>query len=156
MAPTLCRGRCSPGFRRGPRWPALLGPAAGDPRCARVRPLRGGSPVPREREPPYFIPFPPGLNAVGTLGAFNGIFWILHTGAQWRELPERYGKWKSVYDRYNRWRGDGTIDRMLERLHLRLHEHGRIDVEFWCIDAMQIRASRAAAGAAGEIRARRA
>ncbi len=26
----------------------------------------------------------------------NGIFWILHTGAQWRELPERYGPWKTV------------------------------------------------------------
>jgi transposase len=74
---------------------------------------------------------------------------MLHTGAQWRELPERYGKWKSVHDRYNRWRGDGTIDRMLERLYLRLDEHGRIDVELWCIDATQIRASRAAAGAVG-------
>jgi transposase len=44
----------------------------------------------------------------------NGISWILHTGAQWRELPERYGKWKSVYDRFNRWSRDGTIDRMID------------------------------------------
>jgi len=22
----------------------------------------------------------------------NGMFWILHTGAQWREMPERYGR----------------------------------------------------------------
>jgi len=77
----------------------------------------------------------------------NGIFWGLHSGAQWREVPERSGKWQSVYDRYNRWRKDGTIDRMLERLHLRLDAEGRIDVELWCIDATQIRASRAAAGA---------
>ena len=34
----------------------------------------------------------------------HGILWILHTGAQWRELPDRYGKWKSVYDRFRRWR----------------------------------------------------
>ena len=80
----------------------------------------------------------------------NGIFWILHTGAQWRELPERYGHWSSVYDRYNRWRGDGTIDRILERLQLRLDAEGRIDLDLWCIDATQIRASRAAAGAAGK------
>lgn len=77
----------------------------------------------------------------------NGIFWILHSGAQWRELPERYGKWESVYHRYNRWRKDGTIDRMLERLHLQLDAEGRIDVDLWCIDATQIRGSRAAAGA---------
>lgn len=79
--------------------------------------------------------------------ALNGIFWILHSGAQWRELPERYGPWQTVYWRYNRWRQDGTIDRMLERLHLQLDADGRIDVELWCIDATQIRASRAAAGA---------
>ena len=77
----------------------------------------------------------------------NGIFWILHTGAQWRELPERYGKWPSVYWRYNRWRQDGTIDRLLERLHLALDAEGRLDAAVWCIDATQIRASRAAAGA---------
>lgn len=80
----------------------------------------------------------------------NGIFWILHTGAQWRELPERYGKWQSVYHRYNRWSRDGTISRMLQRLQLKLDEQGRIDMDLWCIDATLIRASRAAAGAAGE------
>src|SRR5579875_703181 len=26
----------------------------------------------------------------------DGIFWALHTGARWRELPERYGRWKEV------------------------------------------------------------
>ncbi len=86
----------------------------------------------------------------------NGILWVLHTGAQWRELPERYGRWPSVYDRYNRWRRDGTLDRMLERLHLRLDAAGRIEVELWCVDATQIRASRSAAGASGGKRARRA
>lgn len=77
----------------------------------------------------------------------NGIFWILHSGAQGRELPERYGKWESVYHRYNRWRKDGTIDRMRVRLRLHLDEDGQIDVALWCIDATQIRGSRAAAGA---------
>ncbi|AMV39222.1 hypothetical protein VT85_17425 [Planctomyces sp. SH-PL62] len=80
----------------------------------------------------------------------DGVLWILHTGAQWRELPERYGKWKSVYDRFNRWARDGTIDRILERLHLRLDASGRIDFDLWCIDGTSIRASRAAAGAGGE------
>jgi len=30
----------------------------------------------------------------------NGIFWILRTGAPWRDLPERYGPWTTVYDRF--------------------------------------------------------
>jgi transposase len=81
--------------------------------------------------------------------ALNGIFWVLHTGAQWREVPERYGNWKTVYDRFRRFRRDGTIARMLERLLMKLGDDGRIDSDLWCIDATSIRASRSAAGAGG-------
>lgn len=77
----------------------------------------------------------------------NGIFWILHSGAQWREMPERYGNWKSVYDRFARWRRDGTFDRMLQRLQMKLDKDGRIDWDLWCIDGTNVRASRSAAGA---------
>ena len=77
----------------------------------------------------------------------NGIFWILHTGAQWREVPERYGKWQSVYDRFVRWRREGTMDAILRRLQVRLDKEGRIDWDLWCIDGTNVRASRSAAGA---------
>jgi len=80
----------------------------------------------------------------------DGVFWALHTGAQWRELPERYGKWKSVYDRFNRWARDGTIARILERLQMRLDARGRIDFDLWLVDGSSIRASRSAAGAGGK------
>ena len=33
----------------------------------------------------------------------NGIFYILRTGAPWRDLPERYGPRTTVYNRYARW-----------------------------------------------------
>ncbi len=46
----------------------------------------------------------------GHRATFDGIMWILRTGAPWRDLPERYGKWASVYHRVNRWRKDGTFD----------------------------------------------
>ncbi len=32
---------------------------------------------------------------------FNGILWVLFSGASWRDVPERYGPWKTVYDRFN-------------------------------------------------------
>ena len=76
----------------------------------------------------------------------NAVLWVLHTGAQWRELPERYGSWKTAHSRLTRWRADGTFDRVLERLHLRLDERGLIDHDLWCVDATHVRAGRSAAG----------
>lgn len=76
----------------------------------------------------------------------NGIFWILRAGAPWRDLPERYGPWKTVYHWFNQWRKDGTWDRMLQKLQIRLDRQGRIDWDLWCVDGTSIRASRAAAG----------
>ncbi len=77
----------------------------------------------------------------------NGILWILHTGAPWRDLPERYGPWKTVFGRFNRWRRDGTWSRIATSLLNELDDQGFIDHDLWCIDGTVIRASRAAAGA---------
>jgi transposase len=77
----------------------------------------------------------------------NGILWVLHTGAPWRDVPERYGPWQTVYDRFNRWRKDGTWSRIATRLLDHLERHGRLGRDLWCIDASVIRATRAAAGA---------
>ncbi|WP_430691739.1 transposase [Mesorhizobium captivum] len=35
-------------------------------------------------------------------------------GAQWRHLPDEYGKWNSVFRRYRRWVETGVFDAMLE------------------------------------------
>jgi transposase len=78
----------------------------------------------------------------------NGILWVLHTGAQWRDLPRpTYGPWQTVYERFNRWSKDGTWDRLLEALQVRLDAAGKIDWDLFCIDGSSIRASRDAAGA---------
>lgn len=77
----------------------------------------------------------------------NGVFWILCSGAQWRDLPERYGPWKTVYQRFRQWRDDGTFDRILMRLHLRLREDGFMDLDTWMADSTSIRATRSASGA---------
>ena len=77
----------------------------------------------------------------------NGVFWILRSGARWRDLPARYGPWKTVYHRFRSWQRDGVIECILSRLQLRLNAEGYIDTYLWCIDATSIRASRVAAGA---------
>ena len=77
----------------------------------------------------------------------NGILWILHTGAPWRDLPERYGPWQTVYTRFRRWRQDGTWAKLLTHLVDHLEKHGRLGHRLWCVDGTIIRASRAAGGA---------
>jgi transposase len=77
----------------------------------------------------------------------NGIFWILCTGAPWRDLPERFGPWQTVYDHFRKWRKSGVFARIIEALQIKLDRQGLIDWELWCVDGANVRAARAAAGA---------
>jgi transposase len=45
----------------------------------------------------------------------SGIWWILLTGAQWNQLPERYGKWNSVYRFHLRWAKKGIFASMVRK-----------------------------------------
>ncbi len=77
----------------------------------------------------------------------HGILWILCSGAAWRDLPEPFGAWSTAYQRFRGWRDDGTFDRILERLHIRLNQEGLIDLDTWMIDSTAMRATRASSGA---------
>lgn len=77
----------------------------------------------------------------------NGMFWVLNSGAQWRDMPERYGHWETVYGRYRRWTREGLFDKILNALHVSLDEDGRIDWSVFDVDGSNIRAHRSAAGA---------
>jgi transposase len=92
-----------------------------------------------------------GRKPVDARKMLNGVFWILRTGAPWRDLPERFGPWQTVYDYYSTWRRAGVYDRILEALQIRLDADGKIDWDLWCIDGSSVRASRAAAGACKKV-----
>jgi transposase len=62
----------------------------------------------------------------------NGILWRLNSGAPWRDLPKRYGPWQTAYDRFNKMRQSGLLDRVLQRLQLRLNQAGLLDPEPAC------------------------
>lgn len=68
----------------------------------------------------------------------NGVFWILRTGAPWRDLPPDYGDWKNTHRRFCRWRDKGIWEKLLESFseepelrwlmidasHIKVHPHG--------------------------------
>ena len=76
----------------------------------------------------------------------NGISWRLHTGAKWRDVPERYGPWQTLYDRFVRWRRDGTWERLVRAIERELTEADELDLDALFIDSSIVRATRAAAG----------
>jgi len=38
----------------------------------------------------------------------NGIFWVLCSGAPWRDLPETFGPYTTCYNRFVMWRRAGV------------------------------------------------
>jgi transposase len=73
----------------------------------------------------------------------NAVFWILRTGAPWRDLPEEYGNWNSVAKRFRRWVESGMWEKILEQLV------NDPDYEWLMIDASHIKVHPHAAGAVG-------
>ena len=73
----------------------------------------------------------------------NAVFWILRTGAPWRDLPADYGDWKNTHRRFCRWRDQGVWEALLEKLV------ADPDFEWLMIDASHIKVHPHAAGAKG-------
>jgi transposase len=46
----------------------------------------------------------------------NGIFWVLRSGAPWRDLPTAFGPYTTCYNRFVRWRRAGVWGRIIEAL----------------------------------------
>ena len=47
---------------------------------------------------------PRGIPRVDDRRVLNGIFWVLRSGAPWRDLPNSYGPPTTCYNRFVRWR----------------------------------------------------
>lgn len=77
----------------------------------------------------------------------DGIFWLLRTGAPWRDLPEFFGNWNSVYQQFRRWSLSGLWDLLLEAL-----SDSGAPKTVQMIDATIVRAHHQAAGAKGGLR----
>jgi transposase len=79
-----------------------------------------------------------GVPRVNDRRVLNGIFWVLRSGAPWRDLPEAFGPYTTCYNRFVRWRRAGVwgsiIDalaathdaavQMIDTSIIRVHQHG--------------------------------
>jgi len=74
-----------------------------------------------------FLPNKPrGIPRVDDRSVLNGIFWVLRSGAPWRDLPVSYGPRTTCYNRFVRWRQAGVCDRIMDAL-ARRSRRGRAD-----------------------------
>jgi transposase len=84
-----------------------------------------------------------GGNAKDTRKFINAVFWVLRTGAPWRDLPSTYGSWNNANRRFCRWRDKNIWERIFEAI---IGEH---ECEWLLIDASFVKAHKDAHGAVG-------
>ena len=70
----------------------------------------------------------------------NGMMWIARSGAQWRELPEKYGPWQTVYSKFRKWNDEGVLEKVFNSLS------EDADMENLSIDSTSIRVHQSANG----------
>jgi transposase len=81
---------------------------------------------------------PRGVPRVNDRRVLNGIFWVLRSGAPWRDLPANFGPYTTWYNRFVRWRRarvwaklmsalagahDAAVQ-MIDTSIVRVHQHG--------------------------------
>src|SRR6478736_1264792 len=80
---------------------------------------------------------PRGVPRVNDPRVLNGIFWVLRSGAPWRDLPNNFGPYTTCYNRFVRWRRAGVWAKIMSALAgimmlrckidtsvVRVHQHG--------------------------------
>jgi putative transposase len=50
----------------------------------------------------------------------NAIFYLTHEGCTWRALPHDFPPWRTVSNYFDAWKRDGTWDRIIDLLRVRL------------------------------------
>jgi transposase len=78
--------------------------------CATNSPTRNGRPSNRCCRTNRGVP------RVNDRRVLNGIFWVLRSGAPWRDLPDDFGPYTTCYNRFIRWRRAGVWGRIMNAL----------------------------------------
>jgi transposase len=65
---------------------------------------------------------------------FEGILWILKTGARWKDLPGEYPSYQTCHRWFQEWVEAGVFQILMQTLAQDLKERGKIDVTQCFID----------------------
>jgi transposase len=103
-----------------------------------------------------FIPVVPrrpdgkGRPRVDNRAILNGILWVLHSGARWKDLPEQYPPYQTCHRRFQEWIDQGVFERMAQDLAVVFQEQGQIDLAKCFIDGSFVEAKKGAAMLGGK------
>jgi transposase len=75
---------------------------------------------------------------------WNGILWVLRSGARWYDLPPRFPPYQTCHRRFQQWVQDGTLRHVLETLAADLKERGGLDLSECFIDGSFVGAKKGA------------
>ena len=97
---------------------------------AEIEPLLGEEKVPGTR----------GRPPVAFRKVFDGIFYVLRTGCQWKELPEEYGSGSTAHRRFQQWVSQGIFEKVWVTLLQRYDDVQGIKWRWQSLDSSSVKA----------------
>ena len=74
-------------------------------------------------------------------GVLDSILWVLRTGIQWRNIPEKHGAWDAIYYYFDKWKSDGTFEKV--NLYLNTLDRKRVGrlatPSLLCVDSQSVK-----------------
>ena len=82
----------------------------------------------------------PGRPRTADRPLFDGILWLLRTGAQWETMPPEFGPKSTVHDRFQEWVQTGACARAWTLLLEEYDDFGGLDLHWQSADGCLIKA----------------
>lgn len=70
----------------------------------------------------------------------DGIFYVLRTGCQWKELPKEYGSRSTAHRRFQQWAAKGVFQKAWVKLLEMYDERRRIKWKWQSLDSSSVKA----------------
>ena len=82
----------------------------------------------------------PGRPRTADRPLFNGVMWVLRTGAQWQEVPREFGAKSTVHDRFQEWVQTGAFAQVWTLLLQEYDEFVGLDLQWQSADGCLVKA----------------